>query len=154
MPEIRSLVQQLRQTGARSGVGVWLLPPESLGREATLATALNLQPLDARQAYLDQLPSGARFSGLTHPNGHQKLLDLLRSLSAGTHARDCLLIHTLDLLLLGLEVDERQRFWLGALEGLPYPRTRLILTLPQHAHALFTPELVQRYAALVAQGSL
>lgn len=152
MMDIRTLVQQLRQPGARTGVGVWLLPRESLGQEETIAAQLNLQPLDARQAYLDRLPAGARFSGLTRPDGHQKLLDLLRALAAGTHARDCLLVHTLDLLLLGLEVDERERFWRAALEGLPYPRVKLVLTLPEHANSLFPPELVQRYSALVARG--
>jgi hypothetical protein len=152
--DIRSLVQQLRQPGARTGVGVWLLPREYLGREETLAVRLNLQPVDARQAYLERLPAGARFSGLTRPGGNQKLLDLLRALTAGMHARDCLLVHTLDLLLLGLEVNEREYFWQVALEGLPYPRSKLVLTLPEHAHALFPPHLAQRYAALTAQGSL
>ncbi|MEZ0396307.1 MAG: hypothetical protein ABWK53_07780 [Anaerolineales bacterium] len=63
-----------------------------------------------------------------------------------------MLVHTLDLLLLGLEVDERERFWRGALEGIPYPRAKLVLSLPEHAHELFPLELVQRYSALVAQG--
>jgi len=152
--DIRSLVQQLRQPGARAGVGVWLLPREYLGREETLAMPLNLHPIDGRQAYLERLPAGARFSGLTRPDGHQKLLDLLRVLTAGTYARDCLLVHTFDLLLLGLEVYEREYFWQAALEGLPYPRSKLVLTLPEHAHALFPPQLAQRYAALIAQGSL
>jgi hypothetical protein len=152
--DIRSLVQQLRQPGARAGVGVWLLPREHLGHEIKLATRLDLHPLDAREMYLAQLPAGARFSGLTRPSGHQKLLDLLRVLTAGTHARDCLLVHTFDLLLLGLEVDEREYFWQAALEGLPYPRSKLVLTLPEDAHALFPPQLAQRYAALIAQGGL
>ena len=152
--DINNLIQQLRQPGARAGVGVWLLPREYLGREETLAMRLNLHPIDARQAYLERLPAGARFSGLTRPDGHQKLLDLLRALTAGTYARDCLLVHTLDLLLLGLEVDEREHFWQTALEGLPYPRSRLVLTLPEQAHSLFPPQLTQRYATLIAQGSL
>jgi len=152
--DIHTLVQQLRQPGARSGIGVWLLPREHLGREETLARQLELHPLDARQAYLERLPAGARFSGLTRPDGYQKLLDLLRALTAGTYARDCLLVHTLDLLLLGLEVDERAYFWQAALEGLPYPRSKLVLTLPEHAYSLFPPQLAQYYAALTAQGAL
>jgi hypothetical protein len=151
--DVRTLVQQLRQPGARNGVGVWLLPQSLLGKEETLAVQLNLHPLDARQAYLDQMPAGARFSGLTRPNGHHKLLDLLRHLIAGTHSRDCLLVHTLDLLLLGLEVDERERFWRGALLGLPYPQTKLVLVVPEHGSSLFAHELAQRYAALVARGA-
>lgn len=158
MMDIRTLVQQLRQPGARTGVGVWLVPHEFLGQEEGLAAQINLQPLDARQAYLDRLPAGARFSGLTRPDGHQKLLDLLRVLVGGNHpmvySRDCLLVHTLDLLLLGLEVDERERFWHAALEGLPYPRVKLVLTLPENAHSLFPPTLAQRYSSLVAQGNL
>lgn len=151
MIDIRTLVQLLRQPGARAGVGVWLLPRESLGKEEMLAAQLNLHPIDARQVFLSQLPAGARFSGLTRPDGHHKLLDLLRALSNETHARDCLLLHTLDLLLLGLEVDERERFWHAALGGLPYPRTKLILTLPKDAHALFSPAFAPHYPDLVAQ---
>jgi len=150
--DIRSLVQQLRQPGARSGVGIWLLPREYLGREESLAVPLNLHAIDARQTYLERLPAGARFSGLTRPDGHQKLLDLLRTLTTSIYPRDCLLVHTLDLLLLGLEVDERIHFWQAALEGLPYPRSKLVLTLPEHAHALFPPYLAQRYAGFIAQG--
>ena len=151
--DIRTLVQLLRQPGARTGVGVWLLQREFLGQEETIAAQLNLHPIDARQAYLDRLPAGARFSGLNRPDGHQKLLDLLRALAAGTHARDCLLVHTLDLLLLALEVDERERFWRTALGGLPYPRSKLVLTLPKQAHSLFPLELAQQYSALVARGA-
>lgn len=154
MMDIHSLVQQLRQPGARAGVGVWLLPPELLGQVEIIAIQLNLQPIDARQAYLERLPAGARFSGLTRPDGHQKLLDLMRALIEGTHSRDCLLIYNFDLLLLGLEVDERERFWHAALEGLPYPHTKLVLTLPEHAHVLFPLELSQRYSTLIAQGNL
>jgi len=150
--DIRSLVQQLRQPGARSGVGIWLLPREYLGREESLAVPLNLHAIDARQTYLERLPAGARFSGLTRPDGHQKLLDLLRTLTTGIYPRDCLLVHTLDLLLMGLEVDERIHFWRAALEGLPYPRSKLVLTLPEHAHALFPTYLAQRYAGFIAQG--
>jgi len=151
--DVRTLVQQLRQPGARNGVGVWLIPQNFLGQEEMLAAQLNLEPIDARQAYLERLPEGARFSGLTRPNGHHKLLDLLRHLIAGTHSRDCLLVHTLDLLLLGLEVDERERFWHGALSGFPYPRTKLVLVVPEHGSSLFAHELAQHYAALVARGA-
>ncbi|MDW8227247.1 MAG: hypothetical protein RMJ60_05560 [Anaerolineales bacterium] len=151
---VRALIQQLRQPGARNGVGVWLLPRECLGQEEMLAARLNLHPLDARQAYLDRLPAGARFSGLTRRDGHQKLLDLMRALARETYPRACLLVHTLDLLLLALEVDERERFWCSTLEGIPYPRSKLLLTLPEQAYSLFAPELAQRYAALVAQGTL
>jgi hypothetical protein len=150
MTDIRTLVQELRQPGARIGVGIWLLSGKYLGQESAMAARLNLHPLDARQAYLDLLPQGARFSGLTRPDGHQKLLNLLRVLSDSIHPRDCLLVHTLDLLLLGLEVDERERFWQGALEGLPYPRTKLILSLPEKAAFLFPLDFTTRYQDRIA----
>jgi len=151
---VKTLRDKLRQPGARVGVGVWLMPREYLGREEAIAARLDVQTLDARQNYLKSLPAGARFSGLTRPDGYQNLTCLLRDLSQSTHKRDCLLVHTLDLLLLALEVNEREYFWRDALEGLPYPRTKLILAVPEKASEIFPFALQRRYAAQIAVGSL
>lgn len=151
---IYELLQVIRQPAARLGIGVWLLPRNLLGQEENLAFRLDLQSIDARTVYLQNLPEGARFSGLTRQDGYQKLVEMVRELANGVHHRDCLLVHTLDLLLLGLEVNERQRFWQAVLEGLPYPRTKLILTILENAYSLFPPVSAQRYAALLAQGLL
>lgn len=150
---VESLRDMLRQPGARTGVGVWLMPRSYLGQEADIAVRLNMQALDARLAYLPGLPEGTRFSGLTRPDGHQRLVDLMRMLSQSIHTRDCLLVHTLDLLLLGLEVDERERFWREALEGLPYPRTKLVLAVPEGATQLWSFDLQFRYASQIAVGT-
>jgi len=151
---VEVLRDQLRQPGARVGVGVWLMPRDYFGREAAIAVRLNVQAVDARQAYLPSLPAGARFSGLTRPDGHQHLTSMLRDLAHTIQQRDCLLVHTLDLLLLGLEVDERERFWREALEGIPYPRTKLILAVPENAPELFSFEVQHRYVTQIARGTL
>lgn len=151
---IRELRDLLRQPGARTGVGVWLMPHQFLGQEAEIAVRLNIEALDAREAYLKSLPEGARFSGLTRPDGYQHLTGLLYDLTRTTHQRDCLLVHTLDLLLLGLEVNERQRFWSETLDGLPYPRTKLILALPERATEILTATQQRRYAARIAVGAM
>lgn len=152
--KIETLRDQLRQPGARLGVGVWLMPMEYLGQEETIAVRLDVQALDARQAYLESLPAGAKFSGLTAPEGYQNLTRLMWDLSQRIHRRDCLLVHTLDLLLLALEVNERERFWHQTLWGLPYPRTKLILAVPEKAPELFSYELRRVAALLIAEGSL
>lgn len=151
---IRKLRDLLRQPGARTGVGVWLMPRQYLGQEAEIAVRLGIEALDAREAYLNSLSEGARFSGLTRPSGYESLTRLLYDLTRTTHQRDCLLVHTLDLLLLGLEVDERQRFWSETLEGLPYPRTRLILAVPEKATEILAASLRRRYAARIAYGAI
>jgi hypothetical protein len=152
--KIETLRDQLRQPGARLGVGVWLMPMEYVGKEETIAVRLDVQALDARQAYLGSLPPKARFSGLTAPEGYQNLTRLMWDLSQRIHRRDCLLMHTLDLLLLALEVDERERFWHEALHGLPYPRTKLILVVPEKASELFSFDLRRHYATQIAEGFL
>ncbi len=152
--KIETLRDQLRQPGARLGVGVWLMPMEYLGKEETIAVRLNVQGLDARQAYLESLPAGTKFSALTAPEGYQNLTSLMRDLSQRVHRRDCLLVHTLDLLLLAMEVNERERFWHEALQGLPYPRTKLILAVPEKASELFSFDLRRRYAPQIAEGPL
>lgn len=152
--KIEALRDELRQPGARIGISVWLMPMEYLGREEAIAAQLNVQALDARLAYLESLPTGARYSDLTRPDGYQNLTRVLRDLSQRTHRRDCLLVHTLDLLLLALEVNEREYFWRDILEGLPYPRTKLILVVPEKASELFSFDYRRRYAARVAEGSL
>lgn len=152
--KIETLRDQLRQPGARLGVGVWLMPMEYLGKEETIAVRLNVQGLDVRQAYLESLPAGTKFSALTAPEGYQNLTSLMRDLSQRVHRRDCLLVHTLDLLLLAMEVNERERFWHEALQGLPYPRTKLILAVPEKASELFSFDLRRHYATQIAEGSL
>jgi hypothetical protein len=151
---IELLRDELRQPGARVGIGVWLMPMEYLGKEETVAARLDILALDARLAYLESLPAGARFSGLTRPGGYQNLTRLLRNLSRCIHQRDCLLVHTLDLLLLGLEVTERDLFWREILEGVPYPRAKLILAVPERASELFSSDLRRLYVKQVAEGSL
>jgi hypothetical protein len=152
--KIETLRDELRQPGARVGIGAWLMPLEYMGKEEAIAARLDLQALDARLAYLESLPAGARFSDLTRPDGYQNLTRLLRGLSQRIYRRDCLLVHTLDLLLLGLEVTERGLFWHDVLGRLPYPRTKLILAMPEKASELFSFDLRRRYTAQVAEGSL
>jgi len=65
-----------------------------------------------------------------------------------------LLVYTLDLLLFALEVNERERFWHETLQGLPYPRTRLILAVPEKASELFSFDLRRRYSPQMAEGAL
>ena len=151
---VRSLCDELRQPGARVGIGVWLMPREYLGKEEAIAARLDILALDARQAYLQSLPPGARFSGLTRPEGYQNLIQMLRNLTKSTYNRDCLLVHMLDLLLLALEVNEREYFWRDALEGLPYPRTKMILTIPEQSSELFSFALQRRYLMQIATGLL
>lgn len=150
--DIIALRDTLSLPGARIGVGVWLMPRAYLGQEADIAVRLNAQAMDARHAFLQRLPEGARFSGLTRRDGYQQLVDLLRALAKSTQMYRCLLVHTLDLLLLGLEVSERERFWHEALTGLPYPRTKLILVVPENAPELLSLEVQSRYAAQLATG--
>ena len=152
--KIETLRDQLREPGARLGVGAWLMPMEYEGKEETIAVRLGVQALDARQAYLDSLPQAAQFSGLTAFEGYQNLIRVMRDLSQRIHQRNCLLVYTLDLLLLALEVNERERFWHESLQGLPYPPTRLILAVPEKAPELFSYELRRRYAPQIAEGSL
>ena len=152
--DIRELRDLLRQPGARTGVGVWLMPRHYLGQEAEIAIRLDVEALDAREAYLKILGEGASFSRLTRPDGYQRLTGLLYDIAHKAHRRDCLLVHTLDLLLLGIEVDERERFWRDTLDGLPYPRTKLILAVPEKATEILTATLHRRYAALIAAGAI
>lgn len=147
---IYDLIQRLRQPG-RVSVGVWFFPTEYIGKETVIAARLNLAPIDARDAYLDYLPEGTRFSGLTTPNGHDKLLDFLRYLGRNIYARDCLLIYTFDLLLLGLDIDKRERFWPVAL-NLPYLRTKLVITLTEDASFLLND--IYRFSSQIAWGKL
>lgn len=151
--DIKKLCNTLREPGARVGIGVWLMPVAYLGQEENVAVRLNVQPLDARQAYLDRLPPGASFSGLTRQNGYHNLVELMRDLSRNTHWRDCLLVHTLDLLLWALEISEREQFWREVLV-LPYPSTKLILTIPESATELFSSDLHRQYQNQVTKGML
>ncbi|GAP08697.1 hypothetical protein ATHL_03604 [Anaerolinea thermolimosa] len=151
MHNIRTLVQQLRQPGSRVSVGVWFFPVMHLGHEEDIAVSLNMEPLDARQAYLERLPEGAKHSGLRTRYAHEKLFEFINSIGNSTYKRNCLLLHTFDLLLLGMEVDAREQFWNATL-ALPYLQTKLIIALPETAHYLLNNSL--RFAPQIAEGAV
>ncbi|NPV84911.1 MAG: hypothetical protein HPY45_02725 [Anaerolineae bacterium] len=128
------------------------MPIQYFGKEEQIAIRLNIHALDARQEYLQTLPEGARFSGLTCADGHHNLIRMLIGLTDRIHPSDCLLVYNLDLLVLGLDVNERERFWREVLEGLPYPRTKLILSVPDTASQVFPLVLQQEYPSRIARG--
>lgn len=150
---VNEFLEEIRRPGVRSGIGVWLLPPEQIGQEFRLALTYDLYPLDARQAFVDRLPQGAKYSGLTAPNGYQKLVEFIRLLlDGGPYPRDCLLVFNLDLLLLGLDIDGRKNFWFTTMGDFPYPRTKLILALNESAYSLIPDEIINRYRKRVILG--
>ncbi|WP_322507632.1 hypothetical protein [Anaerolinea sp.] len=151
MQNIHTLVQQLRQPGARVSVGVWFFPMMYLGREEDISVSLNVEPLDARQAYLEHLPEGAKHSGLRTRHAHEKLFEFIHSVGNTTYTRNCVLVHTFDLLLLGMEVDAREHFWNSAL-ALPYLRTKLVIALPENARYLLSNS--SRFISQIAEGLL
>ena len=139
---LKELRDQLRRPGLRHRTGVWLMPTNLLGTERQIAARLNFEPLDLRTAFLDTLPPGTRYTGLTRPNGYLKLLQTLEDIGQSTHKQDCALIYHLDLLLSGVEVYGRDAFWQEVYNGLPYLSTALVLTLPKQAQKLF-PAVLQ-----------
>lgn len=152
-------IQTLRKAidpPARIGIGLWVLPQKYLGKERDLAVRLDAGALDAREAYLKTLPVGSRFSGLTEPGkGAQRLFEAIYAICQAPQARACLLVHTLDLLLFGLSVSEREQFWKSGLAGIAYPKTRLILTIPEASFApLVSPAAQAQFAGQIAEGEL
>lgn len=158
MVDIRTLRKAIAPP-ARMGMGLWVMPQEYLGQERDLAVRLDAAAVDARTIYLDSVPPGSRFSGLTEPGqGAQRLYEALYRVSQMRQAHICLLVHTLDLLLFGLRNDARgdecAQFWKQVL-AIPYPTTRLVLTIPAGAYSRLVPPSVQAsFADRIAEGGL
>lgn len=152
--DVKALRKEI-EPPARFGVGLWVMPQVYVGKERDLAVRLDADVCDARTVYLQTLPSGSRFSGLTQPGrGAQRLYQAIYDLCHKKQSRTCLLVHTLDLLVFGLSDDERAKFWTLALD-IPYPRTRLILTLPEASYDdLVSLPVRERFASRIAQGGL
>lgn len=148
--DIYTLVRKLRSE--RNSVGVWFVPLEYLEREEkNIENKLGLKLLDARTAFLESLPKGATHSGLKAPSAQDKLSEFIRAMGDKIYDRDCLLIHTFDLLLLALEVDARKAFW-NAVLPLPYLPTKLVIALPEKGEFLLS--VLQQRVSQVARGTL
>ena len=141
----KELRDALRRPGLRHRIGVWLIPENLLGTEKQIAARLNLEPLDIRAVFLETLPSGTRYTGLTRPNGYLKLLQTIENIGQAIHKKDCLLIYNLDILLSGVEVYGREAFWEEVFSGLPYLTTAIVLTIPEQAQQLFPTVLQIRW---------
>jgi len=152
----RELRQHLREPGLRQRIGIWLTPLECMGKEREDADRLSIEHLDLRQAYLNSLPKGTRYAGLSRPDGPQHLLKVLDEVGHRTHSTDCILAYHIDLLLSGLTYEGRDIFWKELYSGLPYLLTAIILSLPEKADTLFQPSHLERWESdsRLARGSL
>jgi hypothetical protein len=108
---------------------------EYLGQEADEAVRLGLEALDLSKYWLDNLPEGTRFIGLT-PNKLLECLDEIAEISGGN---DCVLIYNFDLLLAHLKQSERKILWDGLYSYMHHRTRALLIVMPETAVDLLPP---------------
>ncbi len=136
LAEVRALITLLRRHTLRTRIGLWRMPLDCVGQEPNIATYLQIEAFDVRQAIQQQLPEGTRYVRLTL----EKTLEALDFVASSEGWSDCALVYNLDLVLAGLKRDERQRVWELLLGGLPYRRRALLLAVPATATQVLPPE--------------
>jgi len=138
---LREVLQLLQSPILRVRTGIWMMPNEYLGHEADEAVRLNIDAIDLRQVWLDTLPKGTHFIGLTP----EKLIGILDHVIEQSGNKDCLLVYNIDLFLAHLKQVERNLVWESLFNALPHRTRGLLIVLPQTAQDLLpaTPQLIQ-----------
>lgn len=136
LTDVRTLIDFLRRHTLRTRIGLWRMPLDCVSKEPDVATQLQIEAFDIRQAIQQQLPEGTRYVRLTL----EKVLEALDFVASSERWTDCVLVYNLDLLLAGLKRDERQRVWESLLDGLPYRQRALLLAVPVTAKQVLPSE--------------
>lgn len=128
-----ALIESLRSARLQHRTGVVLLPPQHLGREATLAARLEIDAVDLRVWVLERLQPDQRWLDLTL---HRFAWEYLRAIAAEPRPGGCVLVANVDLFLAGLRTEQRRECW-RYLFGALRPDRGLVLVLPDAAEHLF-----------------
>jgi hypothetical protein len=136
LSEVKELIDLLRRHALRTRVGLWRMPLKWVGQEPDIATRLQIEAFDIREAIKPRLPEGTRYVRLTP----EKTLEALDSIANLQGRMDCVLVYNLDLLLASLKWEGRQRVWESLLDGLPYRQRALLLAVPTTADQVLPSE--------------
>ena len=120
------VVALLQSRVLRSRTGLWLIPKSYLGHEADESVRLGLEAVDLRKYWLDTLPEGTRFIGVTP----DKLLERLDEVAESPGSKDCALIYNIDLLLANIKLSGRKTVWEGLYNGMPHRSRGLLIAMP------------------------
>jgi hypothetical protein len=129
---LSEVVRQIRTLSLRVRVGLWLMPLALLGHEPAEAAQLGLEAVDLRLRLLNELPEGARFTGLTW----ERVVELIDEIVSTSGARDAVLVYNADLLLARLSYADRRYVWQQLATGLPHRTRGLLVVMPETADEL------------------
>ena len=127
---IEDLIKLLRSNELVVRTGLWLIPATWNINEAGLAARFNMDALDMRKVWLDQLPQGVKMIGLRQ----DKLLEVISNIANQQNRSDCVLLYNLDLLISGLSPEDREIFWYHSFKGLPHKACALLYLFPDEAY--------------------
>jgi hypothetical protein len=134
---IEDLVKLLNSNELIVRTGLWLVPAKWNINVAGLAARFNMDALDMRQVWLDQLPSGVKMAGIRR----ERLLEIISNIADQQNLSDCALLYNLDLLISGLPLEDRIIFWHHSIKGLPHKARALLFLFPDEAYEnLIDPE--------------
>ena len=116
-------------------IGLWLIPNEYLGHEADEAVRLGIEALDISKFWLDNMPKGTKFIGLTP----EKLLERMDDIAELPGGVDCVLIYNFDLMLAHLKQSGRKDVWEGLYLYMRKRTRALLIVMPETAVDLLPP---------------
>lgn len=140
-----NLVRRVRGRTLDCRTGILLLPPELLGREASLAARYNTDAVDFVRLKAETFGPNARFIQLDKETLLTDLELLCRGRSHfGTGYTDCFFVYNFDLPLSALEMLERRAVWNFLRDNFRKRPKGIVFALPQSAQRLLPSEPEQR----------
>lgn len=132
---VQDLKEKLRAPNQRNRIGLWLASRRFWADAANAAAQLGIDAEDVGKRFLEGLPEKARYSGLSGT----KVIRLLDEIADNDGNSPCVLVCNLDLLLAGLQFEEREDVWQSLWQRFPYRRRALLIVMPEKAYDLTPP---------------
>ena len=134
---IDSLIKLLLSNELVVRTGLWLVPASWNINVPDFAARFNMDALDMRKVWLEQLPQGGKMAGLRQG----RLLEVIDRIANQQNHSNCVLLYNLDLLISGLAPEDRKIFWYHSFNGLPHKTCALLyLFLDEAYNLLIDPE--------------
>ena len=121
-----TMVRLLRGTTLVNRTGLLFLPVEYFSKIRDIAAKLEVDPWDAQSELVKSLPPEVFILNLDA----ESLYKSLQQAAGGESVTGVLLVFNLDLPLARLLLTERQQFWDYYFKAIRYPKTALIVALP------------------------
>lgn len=120
------VVRVLRSPVPRVRTGLILVPTQKINNVVNEAVRLGIEHIDARKCWIDKLPHGTKYAGITT----KKLILLLDEIVNKYNLNDCVLLYNFDVLISFLKYEDRKSFWTYLINYMPHRACAILIAIP------------------------